>query len=437
MTDNLLTARQLAEKLNVSESFVRKHRVELGATYLGRSLRFPAYEKRYLALQSSAIGKPRKPESEFPMLRRYQRGCVIKKGGTWYGQWRADTVSPDGSLERRQIKVRLGTLVELPSKSAARDALRRVMPCSSKPKMQMTFRQLVERWEALVVPTFDKSSTASHYRNALRGVLPVFGEHDIAAITRYDAQVFVSNSASRYSRSTLRSFKTSMSVVFEWAILNGWIRENPCSKIKLPRAEKCGGRRVKRRVLSSDQAAAIISRLEEPYATLVLLLSVTGLRICEAIAVKWTDFDGDLLRVQRRIYDGEEDAVKSQKSRRALPIPRMVLERMRALGGGEWVFRSEAGTPVNPKNALNRYVRPVVKSLGIEIGGWHDFRHTLSTRLRRDGVHPKIVSGVLGHSKVDLAMNVYDHLEAEELREPLARIAERMVPDGAPQAASA
>jgi integrase len=168
--------------------------------------------------------------------------------------------------------------------------------------------------------------------------------------------------------------------------------------------------------------------LEEPYATFVLFLAVTGLRIGEAIAIKRSDFEGDVLKIQRRIYDGEANAVKSTKSNRSLPIPSAVLERMQALGDGEWVFRSCTGTPLNPKNTLNRYIRPVVKAMGIEIGGFHDFRHTLTTKLRRGGVHPKVISGLLGHSKVDLAMNVYDHLEAEELRAPLAHIASQLNP---------
>lgn len=44
----------------------------------------------------------------------------------------------------------------------------------------------------------------------------------------------------------------------------------------------------------------------------------------------------------------------------------------------------------------------------VQIGGWHDFRHTLSRTLRRAGVHPVVIKDTLHHSKVDLAMNVYD-----------------------------
>jgi hypothetical protein len=35
------------------------------------------------------------------------------------------------------------------------------------------------------------------------------------------------------------------------------------------------------------------------------------------------------------------------------------------------------------------------------------------------GVHPKLVSALLGHSKVNLAMDVYDRADEQELRRDL------------------
>jgi integrase len=102
---------------------------------------------------------------------------------------------------------------------------------------------------------------------------------------------------------------------------------------------------------------------------------------------------------------------------------------MRALAGQEWVFRSRENTPVNPGNALKRYVRPVAEALGIALGGWHDFRHTLTTGLLRSGVSPKVVSKILGHSDVQITLNVYDHPEIENFREPLTAVADQLLRD--------
>jgi integrase len=174
----------------------------------------------------------------------------------------------------------------------------------------------------------------------------------------------------------------------------------------------------------SDQVARIAQALQEPYATLVLFLAASGLRIGEAIAIQWSDFSDDgVLRVSRRIYDGEAGPVKTDNSVRGLPIDPALLARMRQLGNGEWVFRSREGTPLNPGNALKRYIRPTAEALEIKIGGWHDFRHSLTTTMRRNGVHPKVISGILGHAKVALAMDCYDHADASDFKNPLAVVA--------------
>jgi integrase len=60
-------------------------------------------------------------------------------------------------------------------------------------------------------------------------------------------------------------------------------------------------------VLTPEQTRSIASGLEEPYSSLILFLAVTGLRIGEAVGVQWNDFDGNVLNVQRRIYEGVED----------------------------------------------------------------------------------------------------------------------------------
>lgn len=274
-----------------------------------------------------------------------------------------------------------------------------------------------------------KPTTLNHYRNALRAyVLPTFRERKAASINREDIQNFLADKAPKYSEGTLRSMRVVLGLTLGWANDCGWLDKNPCTRIRLPK--KTGGKKVIRMVLSAEQVTAMAEKLAEPYATLVLFIAATGLRIGEAIAVKWEDFDGSVLHVTRRIYEGDVDEVKSKRSARTLPIDPALMERLEKLGKAEWVFRSKRGTPVNPGNAMKRYVRPVANELSIALGGWHDFRHTLSTKLRRSGVHPKVVSDILGHKRVNLAMDVYDRTELQDFVQPLSLVAKELVPNG-------
>jgi integrase len=195
--------------------------------------------------------------------------------------------------------------------------------------------------------------------------------------------------------------------------------------VRLPRVT--GGRKVVRTVLTREQIQALSASLKEPYATLVLFLAVSGLRIGEAIAVKRSSFSGNLMLVSRRIYDRKEDDVKSRKGVRRLPLDPVLVSRMLQLGSGEWIFGSSNNTPIDPGNALKRYIRPAAKALGISIGGWHDLRQTLNTTLRRDGVDPGVRFRILGQSGTSLAMDVYDHPDASDFTQPLAVVAGRLL----------
>jgi integrase len=181
-------------------------------------------------------------------------------------------------------------------------------------------------------------------------------------------------------------------------------------------------------VLTPKQVKVIASNLEEPSSSLVLFLAVTGLRIGEAVGIQWSDFDGKVLNVRRRIYEGKADLLKTVKSNRSLPIPSALLTRLKTLDRvSEWVFSSESGTPVNPGNALRRYIQPVARTLGIPLSGFHDFRHTMATKSINSGVDPKTVSEILGHANVKITLDTYTHPALKQFRGPLNQMAERLM----------
>jgi integrase len=101
------------------------------------------------------------------------------------------------------------------------------------------------------------------------------------------------------------------------------------------------------------------------------------------------------------------------------------------------MFRCKTGGPLKPGNALKRHIRPVAEKLGLVLGGWHDFRHTLSTKLRRSGVHPRVVSDILGHNKVNFAMDVYDRTELEDFVQPLSVVSTELLRNVTKNAATA
>jgi integrase len=95
-------------------------------------------------------------------------------------------------------------------------------------------------------------------------------------------------------------------------------------------------------------------------------------------------------------------------------------ERLRAAGGYEdldLVFANEVGRPMNPSNVIARSFRPLLLRAGLPQIRFHDLRHTAATILLGRGVHPKIVSEMLGHSTVAVTLDTYSHVTPTMQRE--------------------
>jgi integrase len=427
-TPSLMNVHEAAQFLGVSESWVRRHALELYPVRVGRLVRFDAtlMLRRFSGKQSGS-GKPLKQGNErISMLRRYQNGYVYKTGSklkVWYGMYREDVRKQDGTVARRQRNVRLGTLAELPTKFAAHEELRRRMQIVKAPSVQMTLTELVDKWIESVAPTL-KLTTAGVYQKALKArIVPTLGEMPVMQLGKHEIGIFLAEKGRMYSRNTLREIRSSLSRVCAYAVDCGWLEKNPCLGVKLPLGT---GKTITRTVLKAEQVTALANRLPEPYSTLVIFLAVTGLRIGEAVGLKWSDFTGDVLHVQRRIYEGKEDSTKTKGSDRKLPIPSLLLERMKDLGGTAWVFRSRNNTPLNPGNILKRYVQPACRDLGITLGGWHDLRHRLTTKLLRSGVAPTATAKILGQSNTRM-LEIYDHPETDDFRTPLNEMADELL----------
>ena len=213
LQDGLLNVRGTASLLGVSESWVRRHVLELPTVRLGRLLRFdPALLRR--KFQSRTItGNRLSPERTVPMdFKRYQRGSVYRSGRrgkqVWKGMWRQDVPNANGGFTRRQRKVTLGTVAEMPNRAQALERLAVLM--QQKPSTKLTFAELVERWKATVVPSLKDSTAANYQYNLEHYLVPAFGKCDVGSLTRFDVETFLVEKSGAYCRNTLRGMRAAL-----------------------------------------------------------------------------------------------------------------------------------------------------------------------------------------------------------------------------------
>jgi integrase len=108
------------------------------------------------------------------------------------------------------------------------------------------------------------------------------------------------------------------------------------------------------------------------------------------------------------------------------------LQRLRSLGtGATWILHGRTGEPVDLGNARKRKLHPTAAAIGIKVGGWHDFRHTLKRQMRRAGVDPVIVRDTLGHKRVE-QQDVYDVARRTEVGNALRLVGRQLEPNVEP-----
>lgn len=177
-----------------------------------------------------------------------------------------------------------------------------------------------------------------------------------------------------------------------------------------------------------------------------MLSLLIGCRTEEARALRWdhVDLDGDpdaeppvppQMAVWRSVRSHGD--VKTQKSRRTLRMPVVVVDALKAhkakqtedrlLAGAVWqdhglVFASAVGTPLDPSH-VRRGFRKVCVAAGIgENWSPREFRHTFVSIMSEQGVSVEEIARLVGHSTTSTTETVY----RRELRPVISTGAEVM-----------
>ena len=82
----------------------------------------------------------------------------------------------------------------------------------------------------------------------------------------------------------------------------------------------------------------------------------------------------------------------------------------RASIADDFVFTSQAGTMIKPVNIARRYMNPALAKARLRRFRFHDLRHTFGSLLIQDGASLAYVKDQMGHSSIQVKVDVYGHL---------------------------
>ncbi len=241
------------------------------------------------------------------------------------------------------------------------------------------------------------------------------------------------------SDKTVRNALGPLKACLATARREGLIRHNPATDVALPHRARMDDDEDRPqpfpRIDGDDGAVVetmelVVERVHESHRLMFELLAATGLRRSELLVLEGRHLalDGERphvkvrQRVRRRRGEGLViGPLKSRYSKRDVPIPRVLSDRLSAHGAaqGELVFRSAAGSVLDPDNLATRVLAPACKGAGVEWAGFHTFRHTVASRLFAEGRNVVQVQRWLGHHSASFTLDTYVHLLDNDLGEPL------------------
>lgn len=352
-----------------------------------------------------------------------------RKDGRWTGA--VYVLNRDGGRQRRQVYGR--TRAEAADKVADLISLnRKHVPAAP---VEVTVQQYAESWLERLGSSGLKPATVSNYRWVLdRHVLPNIGRRRLVALSpQHVRTLLLTVSESGVSARTVQLSRAVLRSMLADAERDQLIHRNVAALVKGPRVER-------QEVVpwTADEAGQFLTSLEGHRLRPLFAVGVAlGLRKGELLALRWQDVDLDVgvLRVRatvQRLGKGVglvTGSPKTARSRRTLPLPQVLVDALREHRTAQELEREEAtswhdaglvfttskGTMIEPRN-LNRFLDEAIARAGLRRIRFHDLRHTCASLLLAQGVSPRVVMEVLGHSQMSMTTDLYGHVMPSSLR---------------------
>ena len=251
-------------------------------------------------------------------------------------------------------------------------------------------------------------------------VAPIIGKKEIKAISLADIQAVLASLRTSLSDATKNRYLAMLRSIFRFAVDHDYCEKDPTRSIKLKREVPVKLYEVNDELI--NRLAVAVDWLEERYprtSCLVELLLLTGMRLGEALSLKWGDVDFTLLQI----------TLRTTKSGRPRHVPISdecsdVLDRLAEVTADfpedGWLFPSSFGL-----SHMTRPVRPWKKAcraarLPLSLR-FHDLRHIFASACVKDGIPLYTVQGLLGHSSIRMTER-YSALASSDLLKASCRL---------------
>ncbi|NNM92086.1 MAG: site-specific integrase [Candidatus Eremiobacteraeota bacterium] len=285
-----------------------------------------------------------------------------------------------------------------------------------------TLREFIKGWLEREVKPNQRATTYRSYEGIARlHVLPFIGSVRVNKATPSDIERCVAIVRELTGASMAGKTRTLLHGVFERAVALDITARNPVAKVKAPKYEK-----APMQFLDAEQVRALLDAARgDRLEALAVVLVTAGLRVGEALALRWCDVDTTqrTIRVERTAQESIGAIVftapKTKAGTRRVALGALTvgaLRRRRTLAEREGfatpddlVFPTLAGTAQRKSNLHRRWWHPLLEKAALPRIRLHDLRHSAASLSLAAGTNARVVSERLGHADPSLTQRVYQH----------------------------
>jgi integrase len=352
------------------------------------------------------------------------------------GKWTARIqigYKPDG---KQDIKAFYGKS-EIEVKTKLKEFKKNGMQIAPIQIRNLTLQETISNWlynyKILEIKpsSFDRlESTINKY------IIPNIGRLKMANITSTDIQKIIKTTYDeQLSYSSIKKIKDCLNSYFNFEILKGNLKFNPCAGVSLPAKNKFKTKQIDifsneeinkiKNILSSSYGNGVKKYYTEYYFILILN---TGMRVGELCSLQWEDVDfiNKTLHVHRNFISqkkrndkgqitkgytlNNEGSVKTTSGNRFIPLNTTAiscLQNIQSLNySNKYICVTPKGKYIAPNRLSSMFAR-VLKNANINHGSVHALRHTFASLLFKNNIDVKTVSELLGHSSISITYNTY------------------------------
>jgi integrase len=273
----------------------------------------------------------------------------------------------------------------------------------SRETVAQCVRNYIESKENILSP-----SSIRGYLIILNNSINEIENININDLTERDLQSWVNSNASRYKPKSVKS---------QYGLVTAALRQAKImldfNSVLLPRIPKS-----EKKIPNEKEVALILEMVEGTSVELPVTIAVTlGLRQSEIAALKWSDYDGQVLDIHAAVVPDKhskfvyKNTTKSQASTRKIEVDGLLKERLdRAEHTGEFI------SPMLPSSVLRKFNHLCDKN-GLPRYTMHEQRHGNASMMLAMGVPDKYAMKRLGQSSPSMVKEIYQHLYEDKEKE--------------------